>query len=142
MVPSGHVQGQADGAVELDLDRRRGFGDVGDAGHTPSVPRRGSLGLNGGDAAPRRRRDHGRARRAARAGPARATRSSRPSTAASFAAAIAFVVRIGFLAERADHHPDIDIRWRKVRIALTTHDASGLTNRDLDLAAEIEGIGA
>jgi 4a-hydroxytetrahydrobiopterin dehydratase len=61
---------------------------------------------------------------------------------ATFADAIAFVVRVGFLAEKADHHPDIDIRWRKVRIALTTHEANGLTNRDLDLATEIEAIGA
>jgi 4a-hydroxytetrahydrobiopterin dehydratase len=60
----------------------------------------------------------------------------------TFADAIAFVVRVGFLAERADHHPDVDIRWRKVRIALTTHSANGLTNRDLDLATEIEAIGA
>jgi len=58
----------------------------------------------------------------------------------TFAAAIAFVVRVGFLAEKADHHPDIDIRWKRVRIALTTHDANGLTNRDLDLAAEIEAL--
>ena len=60
----------------------------------------------------------------------------------TFAGAIAFVVRIGFLAERADHHPDIDVRWRHVKVALTTHSSHGLTNRDLDLAAEIEGIGA
>ena len=60
----------------------------------------------------------------------------------TFANAIAFVVKVGFLAERADHHPDIDIRWKDVRIALTTHDAHGLTNRDFDLASEIEGIGA
>jgi 4a-hydroxytetrahydrobiopterin dehydratase len=60
---------------------------------------------------------------------------------ATFADAISFVVRVGFLAEAADHHPDIDIRWRKVRIALTTHSANGLTNRDLDLAGEIESIG-
>jgi 4a-hydroxytetrahydrobiopterin dehydratase len=60
----------------------------------------------------------------------------------TFANAIAFVVNIGFLAERADHHPDIDIRWKHVRIALTTHDAHGLTNRDFDLAGEIEGIEA
>jgi 4a-hydroxytetrahydrobiopterin dehydratase len=60
----------------------------------------------------------------------------------SFADAIAFVVRVGFLAEQADHHPDIDIRWRQVRVALTTHSAHGLTNRDLDLAAEIERVGA
>ena len=59
----------------------------------------------------------------------------------SFADAIAFVVRVGFLAEQADHHPDIDIRWRHVRVALTTHSAHGLTNRDFDLAAEIEQAG-
>jgi len=58
----------------------------------------------------------------------------------SFAGAVAFVVRVGFLAERADHHPDLDVRWRNVRVALTTHSAHGLTNQDLDLAAEIEGI--
>jgi 4a-hydroxytetrahydrobiopterin dehydratase len=60
----------------------------------------------------------------------------------SFAGAIAFVVKIGFLAEAADHHPDIDVRWKDVRIALTTHSAKGLTNCDFDLATEIEAIGA
>jgi len=61
---------------------------------------------------------------------------------ATFAGAIAFVVQVGFLAERADHHPDIDVRWKNVRIALSTHSAHGLTNRDFDLAVEIDGIGA
>jgi len=56
----------------------------------------------------------------------------------SFPAAIAFVVRVGFLAERADHHPDLDIRWRKVRVALSTHSEGGLTDKDLSLATEIE----
>jgi 4a-hydroxytetrahydrobiopterin dehydratase len=55
----------------------------------------------------------------------------------SFPDAIAFVVRIGFLAERANHHPDLDIRWRKVRAALTTHDAGGLTALDAELASAI-----
>jgi 4a-hydroxytetrahydrobiopterin dehydratase len=59
----------------------------------------------------------------------------------SFADAIAFVVRIGFLAEAADHHPDLDIRWRTVHVALTTHDAGGLSQRDLDLAASIDAVG-
>ena len=58
----------------------------------------------------------------------------------SFADAIAFVVRIGFLAEAADHHPDVDIRWRRVRVALTTHDSGGLTTNDTDLAREIEEL--
>lgn len=56
----------------------------------------------------------------------------------SFADAIAFVVRIAFLAEAADHHPDLDVRWRTVHVSLTTHAAGGLTARDLDLAREIE----
>ena len=60
----------------------------------------------------------------------------------TFAAAIAFVVRIGFFAERADHHPDLDVRWKRVKVALTTHDAGGLTVKDFDLAGQIEGIGA
>ena len=60
--------------------------------------------------------------------------------AASFADAVALVVRIGFLAEAADHHPDIDLRWRTVRIALTSHDAGGLTDRDFSLARQINEV--
>jgi 4a-hydroxytetrahydrobiopterin dehydratase len=59
---------------------------------------------------------------------------------AGFPAAIAFVVRVGFLAEGADHHPDLDVRWRTVRVLLTTHAAGGLTQKDLTLAHEIEGV--
>ena len=58
----------------------------------------------------------------------------------SFPAAIAFVTHVGFLAEAAGHHPDIDIRWRKVLLALTTHDAGGLTEKDFDLATQIDEI--
>jgi 4a-hydroxytetrahydrobiopterin dehydratase len=56
----------------------------------------------------------------------------------SFPHAIAFVGRVADRAEAADHHPDLDIRYRKVRVALTTHDAGGLTDNDFDLANEIE----
>ena len=59
---------------------------------------------------------------------------------ASFPDAVAFVVRIGFLAEAADHHPDLDIRWRRVRVALTTHDSGGLTENDATLAKQIEEV--
>lgn len=59
---------------------------------------------------------------------------------ADFAGAIAFVVRIGFLAEAADHHPDLDVRWRTVRVALTTHDAGGLSARDFALAANLDAL--
>ena len=56
----------------------------------------------------------------------------------TFAAAIAFVVAVGERAEAANHHPDLDIRWRRVRCALTTHDEGGLTDKDVALAREID----
>jgi len=56
----------------------------------------------------------------------------------SFPAAIDFVGRIADLAEAADHHPDLDIRYRRLRVALSTHDAGGLTQKDVDLATQIE----
>ena len=56
----------------------------------------------------------------------------------SFPDAIVFVTRIADLAEKADHHPDLDIRYRKVRVALSTHDQGGITDKDFALAAEIE----
>lgn len=59
---------------------------------------------------------------------------------ATFPAAIRFVVAIGERAEAANHHPDIDIRWRQVRLALTTHDEGGLSDLDVALATEIEGL--
>lgn len=58
---------------------------------------------------------------------------------ADFKAAMAFVNRVAALADAMDHHPDIDIRYSKVTLTLTTHDASGLTARDFTLA---EAIGA
>ena len=57
-----------------------------------------------------------------------------------FQETIGFVVRLAFLAEAADHHPDIDIRWKRVTLSLTTHEAGALTQRDLDLARQIESI--
>lgn len=57
-----------------------------------------------------------------------------------FAGALAFVNAVGALAESADHHPDVDIRWDTVTLRLTTHSAGGLTQKDLDLAAEIDRL--
>jgi 4a-hydroxytetrahydrobiopterin dehydratase len=57
-----------------------------------------------------------------------------------FAAALAFTNRVGGLAEAAGHHPDIDIRYNRVRLALVTHDASGLTELDFRLAADADGV--
>ncbi len=55
-----------------------------------------------------------------------------------FAAALKFVNQVGNLAERYDHHPDLDIRYNRVRLALTTHSEGGLTPLDFDLAGDIE----
>lgn len=55
-----------------------------------------------------------------------------------FPAAIKFVSTVARLAEKAWHHPDIDIRWNKVTLTLTTHDAGGLTERDFALARQCE----
>ena len=59
---------------------------------------------------------------------------------ATFPAAIEFVGRVADLAEAADHHPDLDIRYRRVRLALTTHDDGGLSEKDVALATEIEAL--
>ncbi len=58
----------------------------------------------------------------------------------SFPIALDFVVAVGRLAEEADHHPDIDIRWRTVRLALVTHDVGGLSELDLSLARAIDAL--
>ena len=58
----------------------------------------------------------------------------------SFAGAIAFVVRLSYAAEAANHHPDLDIRYSKVSVTLSTHSEGGVTALDLDLARIIEGF--
>lgn len=58
----------------------------------------------------------------------------------AFLEGIAFVERVAQAAEKADHHPDIDIRWRRVTLRLVTHDAGGLTFRDTALAAEADRL--
>ena len=55
-----------------------------------------------------------------------------------FAGALDFVNAVGAAAEAANHHPDIDIRWNTVRLALTTHDSGGITLLDLALAGAID----
>jgi 4a-hydroxytetrahydrobiopterin dehydratase len=60
--------------------------------------------------------------------------------APTFLAGIAFVNKVAHAAEAADHHPDIDIRWRKVTLALVTHDAGGLTWRDTKLAEAADAL--
>ena len=57
-----------------------------------------------------------------------------------FARAIDFVNAVAEMADDANHHPDIDIRYNKVTITLTTHSAGGLTRNDIELAAGIDAI--
>jgi len=57
-----------------------------------------------------------------------------------FPAAVRAVDEIAVVAEAMNHHPDIDIRWRTLHVALTTHDAGGLTQLDVELAHRIDEI--
>jgi 4a-hydroxytetrahydrobiopterin dehydratase len=57
-----------------------------------------------------------------------------------FPAAIHFVNQVAPLAEEAGHHPDIDIRYNRVRLALVSHDAGGITERDISMAKRISEI--
>jgi 4a-hydroxytetrahydrobiopterin dehydratase len=59
----------------------------------------------------------------------------------TFLAAIGFVQQVAVIAEALDHHPDIDIRWRTVTLAVTTHDAgNAITARDVELARRVDAI--
>jgi 4a-hydroxytetrahydrobiopterin dehydratase len=57
-----------------------------------------------------------------------------------FPAAMKFVNNVAELAEQAQHHPDVDIRWNKVTLAFTTHDAGGLTEKDFALAKQCDAL--
>jgi 4a-hydroxytetrahydrobiopterin dehydratase len=57
-----------------------------------------------------------------------------------FVRAMGFVNSVALLAEKVNHHPDIDIRWNKVRLVLSTHSAGGLTEKDFNLARQIESL--
>lgn len=57
----------------------------------------------------------------------------------SFTEALEYVLEVGRLAEEADHHPDIDIRWNKVTLTLTTHSEGGLTRKDFSMALQCTG---
>lgn len=58
----------------------------------------------------------------------------------NFSQAFGFMARVALLAEKADHHPDWSNGYNAVSIALTTHDAGGLTQRDIDLAGSIDAL--
>ena len=64
---------------------------------------------------------------------------SRTFVFADFNEAMGFVNRVALAAEVADHHPDIDIRWNKVTLVLSTHDEGALTGKDTTLAVAFDG---
>jgi 4a-hydroxytetrahydrobiopterin dehydratase len=57
-----------------------------------------------------------------------------------FAAALGFVVRVGCLAEKRDHHPDVELGWGRARVIWSTHDAGGVTRLDLDAAEATDAL--
>ncbi|MFL0414782.1 4a-hydroxytetrahydrobiopterin dehydratase [uncultured Sphingomonas sp.] len=57
-----------------------------------------------------------------------------------FAEAFGFMTQVALIAEKADHHPEWTNVWNRVEITLTTHDAGGLSERDIDLAGAIDSI--
>ena len=66
---------------------------------------------------------------------------TRTFTRADFVEALGFLLSVARLAEAANHHPDIDIRYNKVRLSLTTHDAGHkVTTKDFELAEKINGL--
>ena len=71
--------------------------------------------------------------------PARAGRAG-PAGCGSLYGPGRVTYRLADLAEKAGHHPDIDIRYNRVRIALSTHDEGGITEKDTALAAQIDGV--
>lgn len=64
----------------------------------------------------------------------------RSVTFPTFLDGIDMVRRVATIAEEADHHPDIDIRWRTVSFALVTHSEGGITQKDVELAAQIDRV--
>lgn len=59
---------------------------------------------------------------------------------ADFATGLGMVVRVGCLAEKKDHHPDVELKWGSVRVTWSTHDAGGVTQLDLDGAQATDAI--
>ena len=65
---------------------------------------------------------------------------ARSFTFADFSTAFAFMTRVALAAERADHHPEWSNVWNRVDILLTTHDAGGLSTRDIQMAQAIDAL--
>ncbi|HEY1958122.1 MAG TPA: 4a-hydroxytetrahydrobiopterin dehydratase [Polyangiaceae bacterium] len=57
-----------------------------------------------------------------------------------FSAALGFVVRVGLVAEKRDHHPDVELGWGRARVVWTTHDQKGVTSLDVELAEATDAL--
>ncbi len=68
------------------------------------------------------------------------TQIRRTAVLPSFPAAIEVVRQVADAAEEQDHHPDIDIRWRTLHFACSTHSDNGVTGKDIELAERIDAI--
>lgn len=66
---------------------------------------------------------------------------TRTVTRKDFRDALLYVNAVGYLAEQANHHPDIAISWNKVTLTLVTHSAGGLTSKDFVLARQVSDLG-
>jgi len=65
---------------------------------------------------------------------------SASNTPSAFPDAVAFVTRLGFDAEAADHHPDITINYKRVTLVFSTHSDGGLTQKDFDGARKVDAL--
>lgn len=61
-------------------------------------------------------------------------------TFSGFPQSLMFTTAVGVLAEAAEHHPDITIKWNRVVLSLTTHDEGGVSEKDFDLAKQIDAL--
>jgi 4a-hydroxytetrahydrobiopterin dehydratase len=66
---------------------------------------------------------------------------TRTVTRKDFGDALRYINAVGYLAEQANHHPDISVSWNKVTLTLSTHSAGGLTSNDFALARGINALG-
>lgn len=69
-----------------------------------------------------------------------AARLERRFTFATFSEAFGFMARVALIAEQLDHHPDWSNSYNRVTITLTTHDAGGLSEKDVTMATKIDGL--
>lgn len=71
---------------------------------------------------------------------AKSTAITKTLGTANFIAGLAYVAKVTVFAEIMEHHPDVELSYGKVKLTLSTHDAGGLTKKDIELAKKIDGL--